>query len=47
MNVTKETPLKNVTQFFTMELDYSSLKNYLNNLAGVINTQGNSIDDLR
>ena len=43
MNVTKNINVKNVTEFFTMELDYSSLKEFLNNLTVTVNKQGESI----
>ena len=40
MNVKNNQPIKNVTEFFTMELDYSSLKDFLSNISQVVTSQG-------
>jgi len=47
MSVSKTPPIKNVTEFFSMELDYSSLKNYLNQVSGTISKQGDQIAGLQ
>ena len=43
MSVSKTPPIKNVTEFLSMELDYSSLKNYLKQVSGTISKQGDQI----